>query len=318
MREHASPEHKTFTPQLVSTVDHEMAMPNGRSDGHGTIVAAPVTALPPAVAAAPKEGVNFQHPCAGRIRILDHDQALVEELCPDGTPRKKVAIVGYAESSRMLAPFDDPAFSVWGLNQLYRHIPRADRWFEIHHNWDEYVIEGTDHVGWLRDAPIPTYMTQRLAQFPHSLTLPIERLIGLVGKDYFSSTIAYMIALAILEKFTTIHLYGIDLIVGDEWDYQKPNAEFWLGVANGAGISVGIPVQSALCRQTWRYGYQSQPESLIKMSEIQERRAYLSRERQKKMIELANLDGALQDAEMFHELGMLRVRGSNVQFKAPA
>ncbi len=203
----------------------------------------------------PKTGVDFSHPAAGKIHIIDRDKGVVDEYCPDGTtPRKKVAIVGYAETSRMLAPFDDPEWSIWGMNQLYRYIPRADRWFEIHHNWDEHVVDGTDHIGWLTGAPIPVYMVARLAQFITSVTLPIEKLIAICGRDYFSSSIAYMIALAIAERFTHIHLYGIDLIVGDEWDYQKPNAEFWIGVANGMGITVGIPSESALCRQTWRYG----------------------------------------------------------------
>ncbi len=261
-------------------------------------------------------GVDFKHPCAGVTHIVDADKGIVDEYCPDGvTPRKKVAIVGYAETSRMLAPFDDPEWSIWIMNQLYRHVPRADRHFDIHHNWDEHVVEGTDHVGWLTAAQIPIYMVNRLPQFSNSVTLPIDRLIALNGKDYFSSSIAYMIALAIADGFTHIHIYGVDLIVGDEWDYQKPNAEFWIGVASGRGIFVGIPPQSALTKQTWRYGYQSQPESLIKMTEIQERRAYLQNLRQQKMVELANVDGALQDVEMFHELGILRVRGSNVQLK---
>ncbi len=261
-------------------------------------------------------GVDFRHPAAGRTTILDHDKALVEEICPDGSPRRKVAIVGFAETSRMLAPFDDPEYSVWGMNQLYRHIPRADRWFEIHHNWHEYVVDGTDHAGWLRDAPIPIYMTQRQPAFPTSVTYPLDRMIA-AHKDYFCSSIAYMLALAIEEGFTTIHLYGIDLVVGDEWDYQKPNAEFWIGVAHGRGVRVGIPAESALCKQTWRYGYESEPKSLITMTEIQQRRKYILDERHKAMIQLANLDGALQDIELFHELALLRVRSSNIQLQTP-
>lgn len=260
-------------------------------------------------------GVKFNHPCAGKLAIYDHDKALVEEFCPDGvTPRTKVAIVGYAESSRMQAPFDDPTFSVWGMNQLYRHIPRADRWFEIHHNWHEHVVEGTDHLGWLKSAPIPIYMVERVKEIPQSVTYPIDRIIA-AHKDYFTSSIAYMIALALTEGFKTIHLYGIDLVVGDEWDYQKPNAEFWIGVAHGMGVTVGIPRESALCKQTWRYGYQSEPDSLIKITEIRDRRTLLTQQRNQKMIELANLDGALQDVEMFHELALLRIRSANVQLK---
>jgi hypothetical protein len=44
---------------------------------------------------------------------------------------KKVALVGFADSWK-LAPFDDPTVDVWGLNELYKYVPRWDRWFELH------------------------------------------------------------------------------------------------------------------------------------------------------------------------------------------
>ena len=60
-------------------------------------------------------------------------------------PRKKIAICGFAASSRMLAPFDDPEWSVAILNQLYRHTPRASMIYDVHGNWREANVEGTDH-----------------------------------------------------------------------------------------------------------------------------------------------------------------------------
>lgn len=279
--------------------------------GHTASVCTSLTVAPDFTEPRPKpeSGVWADHPAAAHVKILDRDKGIVE------TMRKKVAIVGYAETSRMLAPFDDPEWEIWGMNQLYRHIPREDRHFEIHHNWNEHVVEGTDHVGWLANSPIPTYMVTRVPEIPNSVTLPIQRLIDINGKDYFGSSIAYMIAMAIAEGFTHLHIYGVDLIVGDEWDYQKPNAEFWIGVASGKGMFVGIPPESALTKQTWRYGYQSQPDSLVRMSEIHDRRQYLMAKRHEALIAVANWDGALQDCEMFNELATLRVRGSNVQLK---
>jgi hypothetical protein len=255
--------------------------------------------------------VDFNHPCAGRISIFDHEKAVIEETCPDGSPRTKVAIVGFAQSSMAMAPFNDPTWSIWAMNQLYRRIPRADRWFEIHKNWDEHVVEGTDHFGWLSKAPIPVYMVDRIPGITNSVKFPLERVMqGHI--DYFTSSVAFMLALAIQEGFKEIGLWGIDLIVGDEYFYQKACCEFWIGTAHGKGITVTLPPTTALCRQSHRYGYQSEPESLINLSELAKRRQGLLDERQKAIVNLANLDGALQDCQMWGELADLRAKGGTV------
>ena len=255
--------------------------------------------------------VDFNHPCAGRVSIFDHGKALVEETCPDGSPRKKVAIVGFAQSSMALAPFNDPTWSIWAMNQLYRKIPRADRWFEIHTNWDEHVVEGTDHQKWLADAPIPIYMVDRIPGIPNSVRFPLERVMR-GNVDYFTSSVAFMLALAIEEGFTEIGLWGIDLIVGDEYFYQKSCAEFWIGVAHGKGVTITLPRTTALCKQSHRYGYQVEPESLIALSELAKRKAALLDERHKLMIQLANVDGAVQDCQMWGDLADLRMKGGTV------
>lgn len=255
--------------------------------------------------------VDFSHPCAGRVTIFDHDKAVVEETCPDGSPRKRVAIVGFAASSMSMAPFEDPTWSVWAMNQLYRKIPRADRWFEIHTNWHEHVVEGTDHQKWLADAPIPIYMVNRVPSIPNSVRYPLERVIH-GNLDYFTSSVAFMIALAIDEGFTEIGLWGIDLIVGDEYHYQKACAEFWLGVAHGKGITVTLPNTTALCKQSHRYGYEVEPESLVRMSELVKRKKFLLDKRHEMMIQLANVDGALQESQMWGDLADLRIKGGAV------
>lgn len=255
--------------------------------------------------------VDFNHIHAGRVSIFDHEKAIVEEVCPDGSPRNKVAIVGFAESSRSLAPFNDPAWSIWAMNQLYRRIPRADRWFEIHANFLDHVVEGTDHQKWLSESPIPIYMVDRIPGIPNSVRFPVERVMK-GHLDYFTSSVAFMIALAIEEGFKEIGLWGIDLIVGDEYFYQKACAEFWLGVAHGKGITVTLPHTTALCKQSHRYGYQQEPESLVKMSEIAKRRQSLLDERHKQMMHLANIDGALQESQMWGDLADLRMKGGTV------
>lgn len=255
--------------------------------------------------------VDFHHPCAGHVKILDHEHGVVESYSPDGTKRTKLAIIGFAASSKDLAPYDDPSWEIVGLNQLYRHIPRADRWLEIHHNWHEHVVEGTDHHQWLAEAPIPIYMTERVPTIPNSVRYPIERVME-GNLDYFTSTVAFGIALAIQEGFQEIGLWGIDLIVGDEYFYQRACAEFWIGVAHGKGLKVTLPHTTALIKQSHRYGYEQEPDSLVRLSELAKRKASLMQERDKRLKEIYMLDGALQESQMWGDLADLRMKGGMV------
>jgi hypothetical protein len=258
------------------------------------------------------KGVDFSHPCAATLKILNAETAIVECV----PRREKVAIVGFALSSTLAAPFDDDTYEIWGMNQLYRHIPRADRWFEVHHNWNEHVVEGTDHLGWMQSFPGPIYVSHRIPNIPNTVAFPRAE-CAKIGHDYFTSSVAFMIALAIREGFKVIELYGIDLVVGEEYAYQKPCAEFWLGLAAGKDITVGTHQNSALLKHSYCYGFESEPKSLVLLTELTARRTWLYAERNKRMIELANLDGAISDCEMWLELGTLRSNQAVVMYEPP-
>lgn len=58
--------------------------------------------------------------------------------------------------------------------------------------------------------------------------------------DYFTNSIAMMIAYAVYSKATQIDLYGCVLWGGSEYAYQKPNVEYWIGYARGKGIQVNL------------------------------------------------------------------------------
>lgn len=283
------------------------------------------------------DGYQMDHPHAAHVRIVNADEAVID--C-GASPRTKIAVCGFASSSRHLIPVNDPTWELWGMNQLYRHIPRADRWFDIHWNWDKEVVPGTDYRGWLATCGIPIYMMQRVADLPTSVTYPLGRMMSMAG-DYFTSTVAFMVALAIeqidqhvmaqliTETFPdhvsalarqtalygqhTIGLFGIDLVVEEEYFHQKPCAEFWVGIAVGRGIEVFIPPQSALCKQTYRYGYEPEPQTVIRPSEIDAHHKALMAERQKLLQELYLHDGALQADEYWKRVVELRARGADVR-----
>lgn len=225
-------------------------------------------------------------------------------LDKNGNKRKKVAIVGFAESTRHLAPYGDDSVEIWAMNQLYRHIPRATRWWEMHRREDFLAdqVPGTDYLRWLQNCPIPIYMVQHFDDIPSSVSFPLDKAIGIFG-DYFYSTISYMIALAIMEEFEEIQIWGIDLSHDSEYEYQKPSAEYLLGVAKGLGIDIRIPPQSALLKGMYRYGYQAMPsnEDLQWLSVYKQR---VSDSQQSVLGQLNHLQGQLSCAEEF--MGWIR------------
>ena len=307
-------------------------------------------------------GVDPNHPAEHGygFDIIDAEQAIIK---PRGPVRKKIAVCGFAASSRMLAPFDDPDVECWLLNQLYRHTPRMSRHFDIHANWDQENVEGTDHPGYLAQCGVPVYMTKTNPGIPTSVRYPLERVMQrVVGIDYFTSTVAFMLALAIDEFDAQVEaeiealvqrahgvegngdhgdesakklllggatfrrwvadryaereigIFGIDLIVGTEYEWQKSCVEYILGLANARGITVRIPPQSALLKQRWRYGYETEPTGgLIKGTELAKRGAALNNERNQLIARLQTIDGASQELQYWSQIHDLRSKGGTVK-----
>lgn len=206
-----------------------------RSAGTGNTPGAPNAALkenPP----KPGEGVDPNHKLAAKMQVFDAAQGIVIPNLGEAK-RRGVAICGFASATRRYILdwcANKPDFEIWGLNQLYRHIPRADRWFDIHWNWDQEVVPGTDHRRWAAECGIPFYMIQQQPDVPTSVRFPIERIMKHFGAiDYFTSTIPYMLALAIEE---------IDLEVNFRMkDVVESYVQHRLSVAAGNGEQTPPP-----------------------------------------------------------------------------
>jgi hypothetical protein len=180
-----------------------------------------------------------------------------------------VAIIGFAPS-RVLAPFADDSFDIWGINDLWFAMNgpecRWDRWFDIH---NDKVLHnnprtGEKHWEWLkRVSDMPVYMLKKYDEVPASVKFPLEELVEHFGDnegfsgDYYTNSIAFMLALAIYEGYQEIHTYGVNMLGSDEYEYQRPCVEFWLGYSKGRGIKTVVPKESSLLKADKRYGYET-------------------------------------------------------------
>ena len=138
----------------------------------------------------------------------------------------------------------DEGFELWGLPWDTQYV-NYDRLFEMH---DIRLIEVESsrrpegYIETLKECSVSLYMQEKY--FPNVTAYPFNEM----EIDYFNSSIAYMIALAIHEKAEFIGVYGVDMQANDEYFYQKPNVEYLLGLAKGKGIEIKLPSESPLLK----------------------------------------------------------------------
>lgn len=189
-----------------------------------------------------------------------------EQLVAGGLPRtrKKVAIVGFAPSSMEDVKFvwDDPDMEIWGINQLYMAFPKmaekATRWFQIHHrhSYDACVTRDHSHHEWLaKQTKFPIYMQRKEPDIPMSIKFPVIEILQKFRR-YFTNSISWEIAVAILEGFKEVHLYGIDMAQDSEYAFERPSVEYFLGYLEGTGAKLVLPDKCDLCKSMWLYPFE--------------------------------------------------------------
>ena len=192
----------------------------------------------------------------------------------------KIAIVGSAPSSVRLAPFMDPAWTIFGCSPgVYPHARRVNAWIELH-RWEPGVVGQPEsqkpwltpeYVMWMAGLP-RVYMREHVPEIPNSVRLPIEKLVARWGNMWFTSSVAYMLAMAIddileirekraAEKYTlpegeqdTIGLFGVDMAATEEYFAQRPGCQHFISIAQGLGINIIVPPESDLLRPYPLYG----------------------------------------------------------------
>ena len=167
---------------------------------------------------------------------------------------RKVAIIG-AGLSRALAPWDDSSYCFWALNEIYQEI--FCRHFELHPRSKQNAHE----LAWLAQCPTPCYvldLDEWDGLIPHAVEYPLARVLAMPGaRDWFTSTFSYQAALAVLEGFAEIGVWGVDLRRGTlrERTVEWAGLAWWLGYAAGRGVRVTLPPDEISWSHPGRYGY---------------------------------------------------------------
>ena len=152
---------------------------------------------------------------------------------------KRINILG-AAGEWGKAPYDDG--EVWAVNNSHVSMNRPiDLVIDIHkHCLNPKIEKDIESLKELKSKGIPL-MAREVVDGIESKRYPIEEIRKeFCNTDYFGSGIDYMIALAIYQGATEIHIYGVQMMKGSEYHRQKPSVAYWCGVANGRGIPVTV------------------------------------------------------------------------------
>ena len=199
---------------------------------------------------------------------------------------KRVAFVGTAPSW-LKTPFSEPDIDIWFVGSAIRYcadvdnieqapegkrnkkLPRVSRFFEIHHRkiWIQWAEQ-------LASYNVPVTMQQHYDDVPQSIPYPLEeaqlRFPGVAtsikygDQPWYACTINYMFALAIIEGYTRIELYGTHAAADTEYAFEDPSISYWIGLCHGIGIDVFITPESSLLAQHHIYGFEDRPERIIR------------------------------------------------------
>lgn len=248
---------------------------------------------------------------------------------PSYTPTAplKIALIGTAPSSRMLAPFNDPSWKIWACSPGNMNaLPRVDVWFELHSNllWPEHESYGRPYIEWLKGQQFPVYM-QDQSLVPRATVFPRDELVAEFGDDFFTSSFAWMMALAMKMGAAEIALYGIDMASRDEYIQQRPGFYFFRHMANKRGIKVSAPHESDIMQSPPLYAYvDSTPfgrKIMARRQEVSGRINGMTAERDRLSNSITYLNGALEDIDYFSSIwsgvsnDMCRLQYENAQLK---
>jgi hypothetical protein len=235
-------------------------------------------------------------------------------------PPLKVALIGTAPSSRMLAPFNDPTWQIWGCSPgNMNSLPRYDLWFELHSNllWPEHESYGRPYIEWLKQQKCPVFMQERWPTLegsmvpiqsivPNAIPFPKDELVADFGPDFFTSSFAWMMAYAMKTGASDIALYGIDMASRDEYIRQRPGFYYFRQRARERGVRISAPHESDIMQSPPLYAYaDSTPigrKMMARRKEVADRVSGMDSQIGQLTHSKTYLQGALEDLDYFEAI----------------
>lgn len=128
------------------------------------------------------------------------------------TEADQICLLGSAPSSLRLAPFGNKDWAMIGCSPgVYGVAPRTEAWVELHRYEPGQPWFSPEYCQFLANYPGPVWMAEKRPEIPNSIELPLVQLIQKYSPYFFTSSLSYMMAMAIECEFKRIGLYGVDM-----------------------------------------------------------------------------------------------------------
>ena len=160
---------------------------------------------------------------------------------------------------------------------------RIDAIFEMHNSdyWITIIERLNTFVS--KNPDVKIYMQEQNVQIKNCVKYPLSEVQSFINhprlRKFFTSTIAYMIILAIMQGYKSIEMYGIHMSSEEEeYSLQRECVSTLLGFAWGKGVDFWLPDQSDVMKSDHLYGYEQDKGIILKT--IRYRDGVLEGERQ--------------------------------------
>jgi len=214
---------------------------------------------------------------------------------------KKIILLGTAPASMNLAPFNSD-WEIWSCSPgTYANGQYFHKFFELH-RWEPgqpWLSEG--YVDFLKKFEGDVIMSKVVEDIPNSKQLPYRELVAKYGPYFFTSSLAWMCAMAIEEKPDKIAFFGVDMGSTTEYHDQRMGCQYFATLARARVIEVGVPPESDLLRPAPLYGVCEYSHVWIKQTvrakELAGRLTEAKQIAEAKTHEIKFLEGALDDQD---------------------
>jgi len=163
-----------------------------------------------------------------------------------------LAIVGSHPDTRAKFDFTREDCDIWIFNEALDYgkgsgfAPKADAVFQIHQPviWRSSVNRNDpNHYKWLKSGNTPQIiMLDKYEDVPKSEKYPLDGILNDLFNQtnirYFTSSVAYVIALGVHLAYEAIEIYGIEMETNTEYMHQRPGVALMIGIAIGRGMKV--------------------------------------------------------------------------------
>ncbi len=195
------------------------------------------------------------------------------------TKNKKVILLGTAGSLVDTPWGKHDKYDYWACGSVISHVVSKDKQmdaiFELHGR-EYWNVENVKKLYKEYNSKFPkslVYMQEHNKEIKGSLEYPLEDIKNMAGhyllKKYQTSTISYMIAMAILKGYEQILMYGCHMS-SDEEEYSRQRAccEAWLNFGLGRGIDYWLTPDTDIMKCSYMYGYDGDKAIYLKLCGI--------------------------------------------------